>query len=89
MRVAFMGLGIMGSRMAANLAKAGFDVIVWNRTRERADATGLPVADTPAEAARGADVVITMVVDAPQVEEVLFGPEGAAGGMAEGRSRST
>lgn len=84
MRVAFLGLGIMGSRMSANLAKAGFDVIVWNRTRERADATALPVADTPAEAARGADVVITMVVDAPQVEEVLFGPEGAAGGMAEG-----
>jgi len=84
MRVAFLGLGIMGSRMAANLGRAGFDLVVWNRTRERAEASGLPVADTPAAAAAGADVVITMVVDAPDVEAVLFGPDGAAEGMREG-----
>lgn len=83
MRVAFLGLGIMGSRMAANLGRAGFNVVVWNRTRERADASGLPVADTPAAAAEGADAVITMVVDAPDVEAVLFGPDGAAEGMRE------
>lgn len=83
MRVAFLGLGIMGSRMAANLGRAGFGVVVWNRTRERADASGLPVADTPAAAAEGADAVITMVVDAPDVEAVLFGPDGAAEGMRE------
>lgn len=84
MRIAFLGLGIMGSRMAANLAGAGFDVVVWNRTRVRAEETGLEVADSPAAAAAGADAVITMVVDAPEVEAVLFGPEGAAEGLREG-----
>src|SRR5258705_2386818 len=77
-RVAFLGMGIMGSRMAANLRKAGFDVVVWNRTRARAEEVGEPVADTPEAAAEGAGVVITMVVDAPQVEAVLFGDDGAA-----------
>ena len=83
-RVAFLGLGIMGSRMARNLRAAGFDVVVWNRTRARADELGEPIAATPEEAADGASVLITMVVDAPQVEAVLFGPSGAAGGLAEG-----
>jgi 3-hydroxyisobutyrate dehydrogenase-like beta-hydroxyacid dehydrogenase len=83
-RIAFCGMGIMGRPMARNLAEAGFEVTVWNRTRERAEETGLPVAATPAEAAAGADVTITMVVDSPQVEEVLFGDDGAAGGMGEG-----
>src|SRR5215212_598643 len=81
-RVAFLGLGIMGAPMAANLARAGFELSVWNRTRERADAFasehGARVAGTPADAASGADVVITMVPDGPQVEEVLFGADGAA-----------
>jgi 3-hydroxyisobutyrate dehydrogenase-like beta-hydroxyacid dehydrogenase len=83
-RVAFLGLGIMGSRMARNLRAAGFDVVVWNRTRARADELGDPIADTPRAAAEGAGVLITMVVDAPQVEEVLFGESGAAEGLAEG-----
>jgi 3-hydroxyisobutyrate dehydrogenase-like beta-hydroxyacid dehydrogenase len=74
----------MGSRMARNLRAAGFDVVVWNRTRARADELGEPIADTPRAAADQADVVITMVVDAPQVEEVLFGENGAAEGLAEG-----
>src|SRR4051812_50200244 len=81
-RVAFLGLGIMGAPMAANLVRAGFDVTVWNRTRSRADqfahAHGSHVAPTPAEAATGAGILITMVPDGPQVEEVLFGPVGAA-----------
>jgi 3-hydroxyisobutyrate dehydrogenase-like beta-hydroxyacid dehydrogenase len=84
MRVAFLGLGIMGSRMAANLRAAGHDTVVWNRTRSRAEALGEPIADTPAAAAEGAEVVITMVVDGPQVEELLFGPNGVAGGAAPG-----
>ena len=75
MRVAFCGLGIMGSRMATNLRAAGHDVVVWNRTRSRADELGAPVAGTPAEAARDAEVVITMVVDGPQVEAVLLGED--------------
>jgi 3-hydroxyisobutyrate dehydrogenase-like beta-hydroxyacid dehydrogenase len=83
-RVAFLGLGIMGSRMARNLRKAGFDTVVWNRTRSRADEVGEPIADTPRAAAEQAGVVITMVVDAPQVEEVLFGENGAADGLGEG-----
>src|SRR3954452_7202531 len=83
-RIAFLGLGIMGSRMARNLRAAGFDVIVWNRTRARADELGDPIADTPRAAAAGAGVVITMVVDAPQVEEVLFGDDGAAAGLSYG-----
>lgn len=83
-RVAFLGLGIMGSRMARNLRAAGYDVVVWNRTRARAEELGEPIADTPRAAAEGAGVVITMVVDAPQVEAVLFGDDGAAAGLAEG-----
>jgi 3-hydroxyisobutyrate dehydrogenase-like beta-hydroxyacid dehydrogenase len=83
-RVAFCGLGIMGLPMARNLAAAGFEVTVWNRTRSRAEESGLPVAGSPADAAGAADVTITMVVDSPQVDEVLFGECGAAGGMGEG-----
>jgi 3-hydroxyisobutyrate dehydrogenase-like beta-hydroxyacid dehydrogenase len=83
-RIAFLGMGIMGSRMAANLRAAGFDVVVWNRTRAKAEAVGEPVAGTPRTAAEGAGVVITMVVDASEVEAVLFGDDGAAAGMAPG-----
>lgn len=85
-KVAFLGLGIMGSRMAANLCRAGFEVHAWNRTRARAEelaaAHGAVVADSPAAAAEAAGIAITMVVDAPQVEEVLFAADGAAGGLA-------
>ncbi|HEV2814038.1 MAG TPA: NAD(P)-dependent oxidoreductase [Solirubrobacteraceae bacterium] len=84
MNVAFLGLGIMGSRMAANLRDAGHDLVVWNRTRERAEAFGGAVAATPAEAAAQAEVVITMVVDGPQVEAVLLGDDGAAHGARDG-----
>jgi 3-hydroxyisobutyrate dehydrogenase-like beta-hydroxyacid dehydrogenase len=71
MDVGFAGLGIMGSRMAANLRAAGHDVTVWNRTRAKADAFGGPVADTPHELAARCDVLITMLVDGPQVEDVV------------------
>jgi 3-hydroxyisobutyrate dehydrogenase-like beta-hydroxyacid dehydrogenase len=83
-RVAFLGMGIMGAPMARNLAAAGFEVTVWNRTRSRAEELGLPIADSPAEAAASADATITMVVDSPQVEEVLFGENGASAGMGDG-----
>ena len=87
-RVGFIGLGIMGSRMAANLRRAGFELNVFNRTRERADAWaaehGGAVADSPRAAAEGADVVITMVVDGAQVEAMLLGPDGAVEGAPEG-----
>jgi 3-hydroxyisobutyrate dehydrogenase-like beta-hydroxyacid dehydrogenase len=81
-RVAFLGLGIMGSRMAANLVGAGFELTVWNRTAAKAQAFGAELgartAATPGEAAADADFVITMVVDADQVESVLLGPGGVA-----------
>ena len=71
-RIGFIGLGIMGSRQAANLRRAGYELTVWNRTRATADAWaqehGATVADTPAEVARRSDIVITMVVDGAQVE---------------------
>jgi 3-hydroxyisobutyrate dehydrogenase-like beta-hydroxyacid dehydrogenase len=83
-RIAFLGMGIMGRPMARNLAAAGFEVTVWNRTASRAQDLGLPVADTPAEASSRADVTITMVVDSPQVEEILFGENGSSEGMRDG-----
>jgi 3-hydroxyisobutyrate dehydrogenase-like beta-hydroxyacid dehydrogenase len=87
-RVAFLGMGIMGSRMAANVALGEFELRVWNRTRERAErvaeTTGAQLAETPAEAAAGADAVITMVVDSPEVEAVLFGDDGAAAALEQG-----
>src|SRR5919108_678291 len=83
-RVGFIGLGIMGSRMAANLRRAGFELTVWNRTSERARewaaVHGATVADGPAGLAAASDVVVTMVVDGDQVERVLLGE----GGVAEG-----
>jgi 3-hydroxyisobutyrate dehydrogenase-like beta-hydroxyacid dehydrogenase len=87
-RVAFLGLGIMGSRMAANLRRAGFELTVWNRTRSKAEAFAaahdVAVADTPAQAGEASDIVITMVVDGPQVEHVLLGPEGVVAGAHPG-----
>jgi 3-hydroxyisobutyrate dehydrogenase-like beta-hydroxyacid dehydrogenase len=83
-RVGFIGLGIMGSRMAANLARAGHALTVFNRTRERAEAWvaehGGAVAATPAVVGADSDVVVTMVVDGAQVEDVLLGDDGAARG---------
>ena len=87
-RVAFCGLGIMGEPMAANLARAGFELSVYNRTKEKAERFaeehGARAAATPREAADGASVVITMVPDAPEVEEVLLGEQGAVHGLEAG-----
>jgi 3-hydroxyisobutyrate dehydrogenase len=73
--VGFIGLGIMGSLQAANLAKAGYELTVYNRTREKAVAWvgehGGTVADSPRAVAERSDVVITMVVDGPQVEDMI------------------
>ena len=87
MRVGFVGLGTMGGAMAANAARAGFDVTAWNRTPGR-DAElhglGVRIAANPAAVAAASDVVITMVSDTPDVEAVLFGSEGVASGAAAG-----
>jgi 3-hydroxyisobutyrate dehydrogenase-like beta-hydroxyacid dehydrogenase len=87
-RVGFIGLGIMGSRMAANLAAAGYELTVWNRTAATAEAFGaehgVSVATTPAELAAVSDVVIKIVVDGEQVEEILFGEQGIVAGARAG-----
>ena len=87
-RVAFLGLGIMGSRMAANLAGSGFELRVYNRTRSTAEEFaaehGAALAATPAQAAEGCDLVFTMVVDGPQVRRLLLGEHGAAGSAPAG-----
>ena len=75
MKVAFLGLGIMGSGMAANLVKAGHDVTVWNRSKGKS-VEGAKSAATPAEAARGCDVIWSCVSDTKAVEEVYFGKNG-------------
>jgi 3-hydroxyisobutyrate dehydrogenase len=77
--IAFLGTGRMGSPMAANLARDGFAVRVWNRTISRAEALtadGAIVASSPAEAARGASIVITMLADGPATERAATGPDG-------------
>jgi 3-hydroxyisobutyrate dehydrogenase-like beta-hydroxyacid dehydrogenase len=79
-RIGFLGLGIMGSRMAANVARAGFTLTVWTHTPGKAARWaaehGARVADTPAQAARESDIVVSMVVDGAQVASVLTGSEG-------------
>jgi 3-hydroxyisobutyrate dehydrogenase len=82
MKIAFLGLGIMGRPMAANLAKAGHDVTVWNRTAKHVD--GAKTAATPAEAAKDAEVVWICVADTKAVEQVLFGDNGVEGSLRPG-----
>ena len=84
-RVAFLGLGAMGSRMAGRLLAAGNDLVVWNRTAEKTAelvARGAASASTPADAARDADVVITMLADPSALAEVTEGSGGVAAGVA-------
>ena len=87
MKIGFIGMGTMGAPMAKNLLKAGFEVTVHNRTRDKeilvAEA-GASRAVSPKEAAEGADVVITNVSDTPDVEAVVLGEAGAVHGMKAG-----
>lgn len=83
-RIAFLGLGAMGSRMAARLLDADHELRVWNRTPSRMDALtarGAQAAGTPAEAAAGAEVVITMVRDPAALAAVVSGPDGLAASL--------
>lgn len=87
MKLGFIGLGNMGQGMAKNLIAAGHELAVYNRSREKAEpfrGQGARVADTPADAARGAEVVFTMLSDDPAVEGVVFGDGGLLGGLAKG-----
>src|SRR3954466_7777339 len=72
MKIAWLGTGIMGAPMARHVAQAGNEVVAWNRTREKAEGIeGVEVADSPAEAVHGADVLVTMLADGDAVEEVI------------------
>lgn len=76
MRIAYLGLGIMGHSMATNLVKAGNEVTVWNRSKGKS-VPGAKSASSPKEATAGADVVWICVSDTAAVEQVLFGEDGA------------
>lgn len=87
MRIGFIGLGTMGAPMARRLVEAGHDVTVHNRTREREEplaALGAKRAASPRACAEGAELVVTMVSDTPDVQAVVLGEQGAALGMERG-----
>lgn len=84
--VAVLGTGIMGAPIARNLARAGFEVRAWNRTRAKAEPLaddGVRVADSPADAAAGADFVLTMLGDGKAVESTMTADAGALAAMRE------
>jgi 3-hydroxyisobutyrate dehydrogenase len=83
MRVAFLGLGIMGRPMAENLVRAGHEVTVWNRT-PGSEVPGAATAPTAAEAVKGKEAVWLCVSDTMAVQQVLFGAQGAAEGLSGG-----
>ncbi|HYE98428.1 MAG TPA: NAD(P)-dependent oxidoreductase, partial [Planctomycetota bacterium] len=85
--IGFLGLGIMGFSMAKRLLEAGHRVSVYNRTASKAEPLvklGARAASTPKAAAEGAEIVISIVTDSPDVEQVLLGPDGAANGAPRG-----
>lgn len=87
LRVGFCGMGTMGAAMAANIARAGFPLTVWNRTPGRAAlpvSLGATEATSPRELAAVSDAIVICVSDSPDVEQVLFGPDGVASGATPG-----
>jgi len=87
-KISYLGLGTMGSGMASNLLKAGYQLTVWNRSAEKCKPfarKGARVADTPADAARDADLVIYMLSNDQAIEEVVFGANGILSGIKEGQ----
>ncbi|MDB5801214.1 MAG: ghr [Rhodocyclales bacterium] len=84
----FLGLGIMGNAMAANLLRAGFDVTVWNRTAARCAplvALGAKQAATPREVAANCDITIAILADPAAARETCFGVDGVLAGIGDGR----
>jgi 3-hydroxyisobutyrate dehydrogenase-like beta-hydroxyacid dehydrogenase len=87
MKIGFLGLGKMGSGIAANLLRAGHEVTVWNRSANKAEsliAQGAAQAASPREAASGRAVVMSMLADDPALEAVLAGQDGLLEGLARG-----
>ncbi len=86
-KIGFIGLGVMGAGMASRLTESGYQVTVYNRTRSKADEVaelGAAVADTPADAARDAEVVMLSLADQNVVEKIVFGDEGVASSLPSG-----
>ncbi|TCN32874.1 3-hydroxyisobutyrate dehydrogenase [Kribbella orskensis] len=87
-KLAFIGLGLMGTPMATRLLEAGHDLTVWNRTADKTRPLtdqGATAASTPMEAIAGVDAVITMVTNAEALEQVVFGDNGLAAALAPGQ----
>lgn len=86
-RIGFIGLGIMGQGMAANLLKAGFELTVWNRTITRMQdlvARGAHAGASPADVAARSDIIVTCVSDTPDVQTVILGEQGIIHGAGAG-----
>ena len=86
-RIGFIGLGIMGKQMAANLMRKEYQLTVFNRSKKSVDelsSVGAIAAQNPKEVARNSDVVIDMVTDLPDVEQVLLGKNGVIEGAEKG-----
>ncbi len=86
--ISYLGLGTMGSGMASNLLRAGYDLTVWNRSAEKCEPfarKGAHVADTPADAVRDVDLVMYSLSNDLAVEEVVFGAKGILSGSSEGQ----
>jgi len=87
-KIAYLGLGTMGSGMASNLLKAGYQLTVWNRSAEKCKPfarKGARVADTPADAARDVDLVMYILSNDEAVEDVVLGANGILRGIQEGQ----
>jgi 3-hydroxyisobutyrate dehydrogenase-like beta-hydroxyacid dehydrogenase len=87
-KISYLGLGTMGSGMASNLLKAGYQLTVWNRSAEKCEPfarKGVRVVDTPADAARDVDLIMYMLSNDQAVEEVVFGANGIVRGIKEGQ----
>jgi 2-hydroxy-3-oxopropionate reductase len=86
-KVGFIGLGIMGGPMAQNLMEAGHELVLYNRTKEKAEeiaGDGSTVVESPKEVAESCDLIVLMLPDSPQVEEVVEGEDGVLEGLKEG-----
>ena len=86
--ISYLGLGTMGSGMAANLLKAGYKLTVWNRNPEKCEPfarKGARVADTRADAVRDVDLVMYSLSDDQAIEDVVFGSKGILSGIKEGQ----
>ena len=85
--IAFIGLGQMGEAMATNIQRAGYPLVVWNRTPAKAEpllAAGAAIADTPAAAAARADIIISSLADDASLTSVVSGPNGILKGLRPG-----